>query len=267
MTFTAHSIHTKQGTLHYQKHGSGEKPLLVFHGFGQSAFTFQFLSSAAVGQTHTLYLFDLFFHGDSVWALEETALEKSVWKNLMELFFQQESVSRFSVLGFSMGGKFALSTVESFPDRVAKIYLLAPDGIKTSFWYSMATFPHALRHLFKSMITHPKRFHRLVTGAHAIGLIDKGILRFVEYQMNTEEKRRRVYNSWVVFRHLKFDLQKIANVINQYAPELVFIVGKHDKIITASSMNRLLKKVNNYQLEILEAGHNDLIHKSVPYLK
>ncbi len=258
-------VTTPQGhRLHYAVTGQGAVPLLLFHGFGQ---THQALQSLAqpLGERYRLYYFDLFFHGESTWSGGERALEKEVWKALLDQFLRDNPMHQFSVLGFSMGGKFALATLEVYPDRVNEIFLLAPDGIKTSFWYSLATYPLALRRLFKSMITHPKRFHALAVVAHRLRLIDRGVLRFVEYQMNTEEKRARVYYSWVVFRHLKFDLKKIANLINTRSVAVVLLVGRYDKIITAANMQGLLRQVPHARFQILEAGHNDLIEKSADY--
>lgn len=256
----------KGASLSYQREGTGPTPLLLFHGFGQSRSAFQPIVDV-FSSTFTLYSFDLFFHGSSKWNHHEVALEKDFWKDLIGEFLKQNSIDTFSVLGFSMGGKFAMATLEAFPDHVTEIFLLAPDGIKTSFWYSLATYPLAFRKIFKSLIDHPKRFHAIATNAHRLGLIDKGILRFVEYQMNTEEKRTRVYYSWVVFRHLKFDLRKIAALINEKNIRLTLLVGKYDKIITASNMQRLLSHVKDYRFEIINAGHNDLIEKSAAVLK
>ncbi len=247
--------------LHYVNTGEGKLPLLLFHGFGQTHAAFQSLAEK-LSDYYTLYSFDLFFHGQSEWSHDERPLEKDTWKNLLEEFFKKNSITTFSVLGFSMGGKFAMATLEQFPTQTKEIFLLAPDGIKTSFWYSLATYPLAFRKLFKSLIDHHGRFDALATWAHRLGMIDKGVLRFVEYQMNTPEKRARVYYSWVVFRHLNFDLKKIGTTINHEQIQLVLIVGKFDKIIRASNMKRLLQHVKRYHLEIPEAGHNDLIEKS-----
>jgi pimeloyl-ACP methyl ester carboxylesterase len=258
---TTHSVfELGECSLHFRKSGNGSKTLLAFHGFGQNHEALNALAHAF--QTdYTLYAFDLFFHGQSLWKHGENPLKKSFWKNLLEAFLNEEKIERFSLIGFSMGGKFALATLEAFPFRVDEMTLLAPDGIKTSFWYSLATYPLALRNLFKSMIKKPGRFHALASLAFKLRLIDKGILRFVESQMSSEEQRARVYNSWVVFRHLKFDLGMIANLINSHHIRLTIVVGRHDKIITARNMNRLLEKVNQPALEIIDSGHNNLISK------
>lgn len=259
-------LELEQAKLYFRKTGTGERTLIAFHGFGQSSHVFDTLA-ASVSHAYTLYVFDIFFHGNSEWGLGERPLEKGFWNRLMKKFLDEQSITSFSLLGFSMGGKFVLTTLEAFPDRVKEVFLLAPDGIKTSPWYSLATYPVSLRNVFKSMIKKPNRFHALANTAFRLGLIDKGILRFVESQMNTEEKRNRVYYAWVVFRHLTFRMGTIARVVNQHNIRLVMILGKFDKIITLKNMNTLLRKVKTYQLEIPETGHTGVIEASIPILK
>lgn len=242
--------------MHYVKRVvSGQEsvvsgPVLLFHGYGQDSGVFEGLEG---------YSFDLFFHGNSEWNKGEEALEKEEWKRLIGAFLLENDIKDFRVLGFSMGAKFAMATLEAFPDRVKEIILLAPDGIKTSFWYSLATYPLALRKVFKSLVRNHSRFKRIAATAKTLGLIDKGILRFVETQMDSEEKRKRVYYSWVVFRHLKFDMNNIAAIINKNKIKLRLFVGRFDKIITAENMKRLTSKVPDCEFEILDAGHNNLI--------
>jgi pimeloyl-ACP methyl ester carboxylesterase len=238
--------------LNYTK--TGDSPLLMFHGFGQDASVFKRIQG---------YSIDLFFHGNSVWPKGEEPLEKSEWKQLISAFLDNNNIEKFAVMGFSMGGKFALATLEAFPDRVTNIILLAPDGIKTSFWYSLATYPIAFRNLFKSMISDHKRFLMIATISKKLGLIDKGVLRFVETQMNSEEKRKRVYYSWVVFRHLKFDINNIKELITANNIKLQLFVGKYDKIIKAKNMKSLTSGIRNGELHILDAGHNDLIKEYI----
>lgn len=259
-TLAVPAIQLPHATLTYHKSGRGPTPLLLFHGFGQTNRAFDTLMET-LSDRYTLFSFDLFFHGESHWHQDEQPMEKKVWSAVIEDFLKKEAIGTFSVLGFSMGGKFALATLEAFPNRVKEIFLLAPDGIKTSFWYSLATYPVALRKLFKSLIDHPHRFHTIATWAHRLQLIDRGVLRFVELQMNTQEKRSRVYYSWVVFRHLTFDLKKIGSLINDEQISLTLWIGKYDKIITAANMKHLLQHVDTYRFETLDAGHNDLIAK------
>jgi len=254
------SIQFEHAVLHYHVSGKGLKPLLVFHGFGQDHQTFSELFEKISNQ-YTIYSFDIFFHGKSDWGLSEKPLEKNFWKKLLSVFLNQNKIDRFSVLGFSMGGKFALASLEVFPEKLESIFLVAADGVRISPWYKLATSTGAMRALLKSMILKPQRFQLIASLALKLGFIDKGILRFVESQMNTQEKREQVYFSWVVFRLLKFDMNLIASLINSNNIGLTIIVGRYDKLITAKSMERLLKKVKKHKFEILETGHNGLISK------
>jgi len=260
-----HTLRYKNSTLSYQQTGQGEKAFLLFHGFGQHHRAFAALTET-LAPHYTLYAFDLFFHGNSQWNEGERPLEKAMWKEILVNFLKEHPTQRFSVLGFSLGGKFALATLELFPEQIEHIFLLAPDGIKTNFWYSLATYPLLLRQFFKSMILKPGRLHAITSVLHALRVVDKGLLRFAESQMDTKEKRERVYYSWVVFRHLHFDMRKVAELINDHGVRLTMIVGKHDKIITTQNMQRLLRHLRDYQLETLDTGHHGVIAGSISIL-
>ncbi|HEX6224358.1 MAG TPA: alpha/beta hydrolase [Chryseolinea sp.] len=260
----SHFFHYKNSVLHYTTIGNGPQNLFMFHGFGQDNKSYDALSNV-LSQNYTAYIFDLYFHGQSRWGHGELPLEKSHWKETIQEFLRKADISNFSLAGFSLGGKFALATLEAFPEKTKGIILLAPDGIKTSSWYNLATYPIIFRKIFRSMIDHPNRFHYVVRMMHNWGLVDKGLLKFAEFQMNTEEKRARVYFSWVVFRRLHTDLSKVASLINKYRIPLTVIVGQYDKVIQPNDMQPLLKKVDNYVFETPEVGHTGLIAESGVY--
>ncbi len=246
--------------------GNGPQNLLMFHGFGQDNNSFYPLSKAISSQ-YTAYVFDLYFHGESHWGYGEDPLEKDHWKKTLEEFFRENRIEHFSLAGYSLGGKFALATLEAFPEKTKALVLLAPDGLKTSPWYSLATYPLMFRKLFKSMIDHPEKFQTLARILYQCGLVKKGVLKFAEFQMNSREKRARVYYSWVVFRHLKFNLKKIASLINSHQVPLTVVVGQFDQVIKPKDMERLLRKVDRYVFETPEVGHTGLIAASGSYFR
>ena len=257
-------IHYRKNVLHYVKAGNGKQPLLVFHGFGQDHTLYVPLLKS-LSKKYTLYIIDLFFHGKSEWHEGEEPLKKETWINILRVLFDEQKITTFSILAYSLGGKFAFTTIEGFPNQVKEAFLLAPDGIKTSFWYSLATYPMMFRTFFKSMIFRYDRFLMIANKLNEWNWVDKGLIRFADYQMNTEAKRKRVYYSWVVFRHLAFDLKKIAGLINENKIALIMIVGKYDKVIRAENMHRLLKHIHHYRLEILDSGHTGLISESLKF--
>lgn len=251
-------INFEEGSLHYSKKGTGERIMLAFHGFGQESAHFNKYTEA-LGEAYTVFSFDIFYHGKSFWHSRDQPLSKETWRAIISQFLDEHKIAQFSLTGFSMGGKFAFATLEAFPEKVEKIILIAPDGIKTSFWYSLATYPGFFRRFFRSLIVKPKHFFALVRFMKKLRVLDKGVLKFAKTQMKTRRQRRRVYFSWVIFRLLSFDMKKIAYLINRHQIKTQMFLGKHDKIITERNMMVLLKKLDHYDLQILDAGHNSLI--------
>lgn len=257
-------IEYKNSKLFYRRQGAGPKTILIFHGFGQDHSVFDSWTDK-LSDDYTMISFDLFFHGDSVWS-EPNPVAKEDWKKIIELLFQKEKINDIELAGFSMGGKFAFATLEMLAERVKRIILIAPDGIKVNFWYRLATYPVAMRMLFESLVSKPRLFFSLAKSLEAIGFINKYLFRFVTLQMNTQEKRQQVYSTWIQFRQLKFDMRSVASLINDRKIALQIIVGKYDKVIPAKDMNRLLKYVPKGKLEIIETGHNNLIDKAVDFI-
>lgn len=253
----------EQSIIHYQVHGRGPHTLLLFHGFGQDSNAFKNMTEA-VQEHFTCYSFDLFFHGSSAWSKEDAPLEKETWQKIVQQFLVENNIGRFSVLGFSLGARFALTATEAFPARIDHVFLLAPDGIRENTWYRLATSP--LRSLFKSMITHPSRFATLITLAGKLHLAPPFLLRFAESQMSSEEKRWRVYHAWVVFRRLRVDIPAWAGLIRENNINTVIILASQDHVITKDHIQALLGQLPAAPLHVLPCRHQGLIDASVPLL-
>jgi pimeloyl-ACP methyl ester carboxylesterase len=244
--------------LNYVKSGNGTQIMLLFHGFGQDHRAYNHLTTALKEQ-YTFYCFDLFFHGKSTWGNGERPLEKEKWKEIISRFFTDNNIENFSVTGFSLGCRFALATIEAFAHKIENVFLIAPDGIKSRFWFRLATYPMLTRKVFKSMILHPRSFRILANAMNELHIMDRGLLKFAEHQMNTTEKRRRVYYSWVVFRHLKFDHGQFTELVNAHPISFTFIAGKQDHVIKAKSINSFMKLLKNCRVEMLNTGHKGLL--------
>jgi pimeloyl-ACP methyl ester carboxylesterase len=251
-------INLNGSTLFYEKTGSGAEPLLLFHGFGMdhSAFT-----SIAEGLSarFTCYSFDLFFHGKSSWNNGEAPLSMKAWSLIMAQFFQTERLSRFSVLGYSIGARFALGTFMAFPIQTARIILLAPDGIKDNLWYKLAVYPSLSRMIFRQMIRRPFLFNSLNRISARAMLVHPALLRFAASQMSTAEKRSKVYNTWVVFRHMRFKQTELIKEINDSGCEVLIYIAGEDRMIKRSSVESFAASLKNCRLSVLNTSHHQLI--------
>lgn len=252
------SSKTSDSLLHFSRSGKGKKVLLAFHGFGLTHKAFNALEEQ-LQEEYTIYNFDLFYHGGSFWHKKEEPLTKEKWIGIIEKVFEDHQIKNFGLLCFSMGGKFVLSITEAFPERVKELILIAPDGIKTNFWYNIATYPSFLRKIFRRIVTRPVIYFRIVNFLRSLRLIDKGIVRFANTQMQTRKQRRQVFYSWVVFRKLKIQPESLAAQINRHNIKVSLFLGKYDKIITWGNLKSFFDKLENKEVNILEAGHTNLI--------
>ncbi len=251
-------IANPEAALFYERYGNGPRHIFLFHGAGQDHTIFKPLIQA-LGPGYTGYAFDLFFHGQSNWRLLDRPIRPGQWQQLIDTVCERHGIETFDVLGYSIGSRFAITTLIMFQQRVRRLILVAPDAITISPWYTLATGTHPARWLFKKIIQHPDIFFRLIDVLNVILPGQQRRFRFAMRQMDTVEKRERIYRSWTAFRKLSFSPSCIAKVLNAHNIPLTVIVGKNDVVIPPRTVNKLLQRVPNHTLHTLLAGHNRLI--------
>lgn len=250
--------------LQYQKIGKSNKILLAFHGMGQDFSCFQKFAQI-FGNKYTTYLFDLPFHGKS--EVDESIITKEIWKEYLTQFLQENQIQNFSIISFSMGGRFALATLEAFSNRIENAVLLAPDGISEDQFYYGATRFSFTRTIFKKVLKNNHKFHGLAGLLSRIGIVHKSILKFAKMMVDTPKKQEQLYQSWVGFRTLNFDIKKLVQLINNQEINVQIFMGKYDKLLPIHNVYPLTKNLKNVELIMLESTHGRLVEKTIEYLK
>jgi pimeloyl-ACP methyl ester carboxylesterase len=250
--------------LHYSIYGHGEKVLLMFHGFGHTHKDMRPIEKALVSQ-YKIYNFDLFFHGFSEWNNGDQPLTPEYWQKILSVFLEENQIENFSLLGFSLGAKIALATLEMFPNRTESLYLIAPDGIKTNFWYQIATAP-IMRNLFRQTIMRPHLFFKCIKLLGTFKLLDRSTIRFCSIQMNSREKRRRLYYTWTTLKKMSPNLPSILEYVNQNKTPITLFAGSYDRVIPLKHIANFAKKISHAHLEIMKVGHNNLLEHVASYL-
>lgn len=251
--------------LHYTIYGEGSLPIFFFHGFGLSGQIFEELENVLPSE-YIVYNFDLPYHGKTQWRAGEEPISQEFWEGLMDAFCKEKNIHTFSLLGYSIGARIVWSMAISFPNRIKEVIVIAPDGIRSSIWYTAATHTSLSRIIFKKMLlnNYVQIFLKI---SQFLRLAPKITVRFAEGQLATEEQRKRVYYTWIIFRKLKSDKEKLASVLNQFEIPLTIYLGAQDKIIMYRTIEPLVKHLKQKNVITLQAGHSNLIHKVVEYLK
>jgi pimeloyl-ACP methyl ester carboxylesterase len=253
-------------SLYFSKSGRGKKAILLFHGFGQDNSVFQKLTSG-LDEYCTCYSFDLFFHGKSLYNGSDKPFEKNHLKEFLQALILENPIAEFSVIGYSIGSRFAQACVELFPNRIKEIILLAPDSISVNNWYKLATYTAVGRMIFKWIIFHPSVIYFFSDLAYKLRLIDAGLFRFVQSQINNSPNRERIYYTWVVFRKLKFNLKDLIDIVTKNNIAMMILTGSRDNVIPASKLTSLQKFSKQIILKNLNASHQTLISESIPSIK
>lgn len=253
----------KNSMIGYYRFGDGPETLLCFHGYGENAGVFEFLAKYA-GSQYTIYAIDLPFHGRTEWKegllFEETDLEEIV-RNILDAK-QVANDLRFTLLGFSLGGRVALSLYQSRPEWVMKLILLAPDGLKVNFWYWLSTQTLAGNKFFAFTLKHPGWFFGLLKLFNRLGLVNTSIFKFVNYYIGNKEVRNLLYARWTALRKLKPGLPTIKSLIRERGTPVNLVYGKHDRIILSSVGEKFKKGIEQQcRISVIPSGHQVLHEK------
>lgn len=257
-------IQYKHSQIHYTAGSTGEKLLVCLHGYGESEKTFHFLERY-LPAGHRLVAIDLPFHGSTQW---QEGLNFTI-DDLLSILgsIRQEldlPTARLSLMGFSMGGRVALSLLESIPDQIDKVLLLAPDGLKVNVWYRFATRSLIGKQLFRFTMQHPGWFHRFLQAGNRLKLINQSIFKFTNYYINDRRVRDELYNRWTCMRHFRPHLRVIKALIVQYQVPVRLLYGKYDRIIRYERGEKFKAGIESFcTLQVIPTGHQVLQEKNV----
>ena len=251
--------------LEYVVYGRGEKTLICFHGFGQNQLVFKELESN-LSEYRTISV-NLFFHGKSTWTSKNKYLSHSEWKKILSSLLEHLNISRFSILGYSMGGRYTASTIHSFSDRIDHCFFIAPDGIVKRRSYEFATFPLGSQQLFSYFMNNPKPFFVFLNLLEKTRLLNPWTIKFSRSQLNDESQRLRVLRCWIALKYLRLRQSELVKCINDSKFQTHIIFGKYDRIIIPERHQNFFNQLNTASVSIIESPHHELIDDSIDIVK
>ena len=282
----------RESRVSYYRWGNGPRLLLCFHGYGESAPGFSFLEDI-LGDAFTILAIDLPYHGQTDW--KEPPLTATTLLTIIDAIVVQElgrhSVppldappptgaavqpsptgdtpqlppagdtpqpppARWWLMGYSMGGRIALSLLEHAPGRVERLILLAPDGLVVNPWYWLATQTRPGRQLFKWTMYHPGWFFFVLRTGNRLRLVNPSVYKFVANYVDNKEIRSALYTRWTGLRLFKPRLAVIKDLIRRHHLPVQLLYGKFDRIIRVERGEQFRKGIEPWcELTVIPAGH------------
>jgi len=256
----------KNSIISYYRFGAGAKVVLCFHGYGEDATGFDFLAKYS-GEDYCFISIDLPYHGQTDWkeGLNFTVKDlQQIIKEIPEIKnLKPESLNhRLTLLGFSLGGRIALSLFQMIPEQIEKMILLAPDGLKINFWYWLSTQTWIGNKLFAFTMKHPEWFFGFLKLLNKLHLVNTSIFKFVNYYIGDKLVRQLLYQRWTTLRKIKPDISLIKSLIAGYKTIVRLIYGEHDRIILPSRGEKFKQGIEEQcSLSIIHSGHQVLHEK------
>ncbi|MBW8686396.1 alpha/beta fold hydrolase [Chitinophaga rhizophila] len=240
--------------FHTIRHGTGEELLICLHGFGENATSFSRLQHS-LGVHFTIVSLDLPLHGQTEWR-EERPFTMEDLKAVILLMLQHYHFKTFSLAGYSMGGRVSLCVVQQLAERIDRLYLLAPDGLKDNRWHMFATQTALGKRLFKYCTYHPQLFYGLLHLGRKLRFISRGFHKFTYNSMDTLAKRERVYFVWTCMGQMLPDRDICKQQLKKYRVQTLLLFGKYDRVIPPALGVRFMDGTFPCEMQVLECGHH-----------
>ncbi len=267
----------KNSRINYSRFGNGPANALCFHGFGEGGDVFGFLAKYA-GDQYTFHAIDLPFHGKTEWNEGLTFTISDLIKIIEQILYRQSGSrqsavvqsattchpeqsegQKLSLIGFSLGGRIALSLYQAMSEKFGRLVLLAPDGLKVNFWYWFTTQTWLGNKLFALTMKYPGWFFGILKLLNKLGLVNTSIFKFVNYYIGDKEVRQKLYQRWTTMRTLNPKLSLIKSYIRKNNTIVRLIYGHHDRIILSTVGEKFRKGIEQQsKLIIIHAGHQVL---------
>lgn len=251
-------IHIRNNKVCVHTFGSGQQPLIAFHGFKEDGSHFLPLEES-LGTGYTILAPDLPFHGNTEW--KDPYFNMNDLSQLITEILRHTGSERFSLLGYSMGGRVALCAASLTIQRMDALVLLAPDGLKVNPWYYFVTQTRSGHAIFRYTTFHPGLLHLIIETGHYIHLTNESIYKFTRLHTDDLEQRVFVYKIWTCLRYLFPNIPAIKERIIRYKLPSAFFFGRFDRIITVSQSEQF-KDLPSVKIKVLEHGHQ-LLNKEV----
>jgi pimeloyl-ACP methyl ester carboxylesterase len=247
------------GKVHFHEYGSGDKPMLAFHGYGMTGKQFHVLKSSILTKYH-VYGFDHFFHGESAlegWTEKQirNGMPKAMVKSYLDEWFKAYGKQKISLMAYSIGANLALILLEEYPDLIDEIILMAPDGLSVykgfHFLLHQPTGKYFFRRVTKSKWLAPW----LLKTLKKTRFIDDSLYNIAYNEIDTEQKRLDVYYTLNLIRLLKPDTEKIINLINQHKITCTLIFGRDDQLFPKSAAIPFINQLDKAEVHEVSLGH------------
>ncbi|MGF7232336.1 alpha/beta hydrolase [Arachidicoccus sp.] len=256
----------ENGAICYGRFGTGNATCFCFHGYSNDSSIFEVLNSPLF-HSYTFIAIDLPYHGDTKWSRSLLTPEK-LNDIILSIIEKEQLPKTFSLLGFSLGGRVAMSAFLYAPHLVERMILLAPDGLYKGFWYKMVVQTQLGNKLMAYFLSRPEKAIRGLRLCKKVGLINNRFFLNAQGFVSSKRESTLLYARWISMRKLHPNLKKLGEKIKVYQLPVKMVFGKADIITPAHNATYLVNYAKPFiDFEQWNAGHMLLKEKYIAQLE
>lgn len=171
------------------------------------------------------------------------------------------STSKPDLIGYSIGGRIALSLIAIDPKKWNRVLLLAPDGLKQSPFYGLTVHTQLGKALWFAIDTHSQAVLLWSNRFLNWKLLTPHMHAFIAFHLSSHSMRMAVWNGWRAHRKCWPSHHSLATAFSQTEGSIDLFFGIHDRIIPLKNGNRLRQKTNSMphvNFHSIPSGHGML---------
>lgn len=256
-------------TIEYGILKSGSHYHFAFPGFGREFQDFE-IFTPILKKDHGLIGVNLFFHGKS--SLPVKYLDQGMpiddFYMIWDAFLRHLKIDKYSLIGYSMGGKVVLTLLEKYANNISSALLIAPDGLFLNPLYLFASGTQFGRWLYQFVNRHPSLLFRTADFLKFLHLLPPKLHRFVFVHMDSKHKRDQVYQAWMTYRWFRPNQNTLIETLKTHPIKFNMLFGKYDSIIKPSLGRKFSAKLGNPEVfHELQLGHRMLQNSTINYIQ
>lgn len=251
-----HFINYKNSKIAYHVYGQGKEPVFCLHGFSLSGISYAGLGKYC-SKDKIMFALDFPLHGETEWT--EKGLTAKDLLTIFELIASQELsiiLQDFVLIAHSMGGRIALYMYQSFPEKISKLILMAPDALKMAFGHRFLFRTRLGPKIFRRLSNSSKFIMSLANFCRKVHLINRSVYNLIKSSYEDADTAHIVYERLIITHDFYPDMATIKKEILQYKTPVYLFFGKYDTIVPAGLAEHLEKGVEPFvHVKVLLSGH------------
>lgn len=227
--------------------------MIAFHGYDQDSSVFG-VWEKGLKNRYTVWSIDLPFQGETKW--NEPPLNTESMKELLTDFIQNQRIKTpLSLMGYSLGGNYAMGFATLFPELVSEIWLIAADGLIVRPWFNFLTRTRIGNFIFNRFVVSAFWIVPLIRIAERIGILPEHVSHFYIKSINTSEKRSLLKKRWLSASRIFQSRSATIKSLNRLNIRVILIFGKKDHVIPIRGARFFKRKIPSAILKELNQGH------------